>query len=500
MQRLGRSLFNAELDDQMQLKPLADVPDAGDGSLGANTTIGEQAARLAEITPDPAAPPAAPAQPVTTSPPAPAEPGAPSPPAPPAPPAPAMVVKKAASQELLEMQRKVQQRLDSIEETMRQPAAVTTSPTTPAPSTTPDPDAEFDRTLPEENRELLELLAWAEKNGHPELAGKAAEQRSYFRKLDEFAATGPDEEQLNEFRRNNKPVVADALVRKLNREKLLAQARAEAKAEILEETNKQLEPIRKKQYEMEVSPLLKRMHDGFMEKFTSPAVNGTNGHVEKRVDPVRAKTIMDMGLDKAATEFPTETPILRMHADLAREYLDLSYQLKPQDPNNRLHQELGNFLFHVEQQMLVAPESLRVRNGKTFLPSGQFAAAVKQDPDGARAKYWTTASDVDFVLERLEINANQLIAQKYAQLEREAEKMGYTRPAAAAAPAPGQPAVPAAAQPATPAPAVTPASSASPRGGGSISPGAASTAPVASPHADFLQHITPAASKLLGVA
>jgi len=396
-------------------------------------------------------------------------------------------VRRSSTQEILEIQRDIQAKLSGL-----------TTPAPPPPPP-PDPNAEYVKTLPEENRELIDLLTWAEGT-RPELKGKAAEQVAYLRRLDEFNATNPDEDALAEFQTRNKPQLSDALIRKLNREKLITDAKNEARAEILRETEERLKPVIEKQYEMEMTPHLRKLTDEFVDRFTKPVAPE---QAAKRLDPAKAKEIINSNFDQ--TKFAIEARILHDHRNLAGEFLRLAYGVSKHDQNNRMHQDLSNFLFYTEQQMTALPVKDRVRHGKHWLPATQYNALMAKDAEGTKAKYWAVGTDPEFILERLEGNAQLLITQRYEEIARQAEQLGYQKPGAPAAPPPAAPARPAPAVPAAAQngqaaqpPAALPA--ASPRGGVSIAPGAASNAPAPNPNLKFLETIAPGASKLLGLS
>lgn len=522
VQRLARS-FAVAVDDDFNLKPL--TPEAEPNLNGAvqDVTIGEQMRGIAKIKHPPppvapavGAPPPTPQPPQNGTPPAPV-PAVQPPPPPPTPPAavqpptgaPAagITVRRAASEEILEIQRKIQEDLERLNARANAPPPAVPSPAAGAPAGMPPAgaEAEYDATLPEENREVIELLQWAEAK-QPEFKGKAAEQRNYFRKLDEFIAGNPEADQIEEFKRNNRPQVSDGTIRKLNRQKIIEETKAATKAEILKETEARIAPIVDKQYEMQVTPHLQQMGNEFINRFAT-VKPGSPSVGEKRLDPVKGKAILEQGFEKARQDYSIEAPILAKHKALADDYLRVAYGLQALDEGNA--QDLSRYLFNLEMQMASSAPEHRTRNGKTWLPASQFNQLMGKDEETAKAtaaKYWSLGTDPAFVLDRLEHNAHLLIAKKYEEVEKQAEQMGFVKkPAEPAAPVAPlvPPAVPPAAQtqpPPLPAPGQPGSSGGSPRAGVSRAPGAAVNTPPENPNAQFMESLYPGSTKVLNAA
>ncbi len=467
--------------------PAADVTEAGETNIPEHRrTLGDIAMEAAERAKREAAAAAAPAAPAPGAPAA-AAPAAPAPAAPAAPPAAAAVkpieIKRPAVDDLAARVTR-----DVLSEVKKLQA--TTEPAAPAAPAAPSAEAQWEASLPEENREMLELLRWGEANGVDVLKGKAAEQATYFRRLEEFARSNPEEEALTDWVQKNRPAIPERLLRKTAESRLLKQAREEAIEEVRRENDQRISDVEARQRVAEVRPLVDKVVGEFWDGFERNVVGDKTPAGTPRIPSAAAKMLRTHGVDAAAADFPIEAPILHQYSSAARTLLELRNGLVDHDPMNPTHQWLGGFLIRQEQALLRKPEGERIINGKQFLPAQVYYAQLAKNP--AIAGQYTTFTDQN-LLELLEEAAHKHVSNEYQRLE----KAGFVRRTAAAAPPPSddsnkspktQPPAPAAA-----AGAETPPEdpNAAPRAGSSIAPGAAVPGEKLNPNIDFMRKAFP---------
>ena len=480
MAQLAKTM-NMSLDgEEFTMKPLSKAELGSDEpGLGARSTMGELAASSSKP-PETPTPPPAPAAVVT--PPVVETPAAPATPPAPAPAAPALPVKKSSSEEILEIQRKISSQLEALAKAPVAPPVPAPAPATAPPK--PSADEEYVTSLPEENRETIDLLKWAAEK-HPEFKGKDQEQIQYLKRMDEFLKTNPEPEAVEEFRSRNKPQLSEAAVRRLSRERLKEEVKREAIEESKQEMSTELAELRKKQRELEIKPLLDQASKEFRTRFTAESTKLPDG--VERIKPEVANEILSMPIEQAMEKHRIEAPILHYHAKLADDFLAMSHGQKEFDAANPDHQFLNKFIFHQENVLLRNPAT-QMRGNKQFLPTVQYMRLHSQDAAGTEAKYWMFSNDE--IREMLEINAHKQVQVERKRIAEAAKSMGYTL-------APEAPKAPAATVPPPAAPAPAPA--ASPKGGSSLAPGAAAPTTVQTALDKHLSALYPGASKIAGI-
>lgn len=429
-----------------------------------------EAAAKAGTTP----PPATPATPAPATP-APA-PGAATPPATPA--APTVRVVPSTAEEFAKLNKKIDERLPV------QPAPAPVVPPVVVPPVV-NPDDTYDAALPEEAQELMTLLKWAEVKMPVEFKGKATEQRGYLRKLEDFAKTNPEPEELEEWQKKNRPAIPP--LRKVEREYLIEQATVRARAEVETKNKEEMDQLRQKQHELEMRPLAENTKAAFNATFEKviPPEEIPEG-ATKRIPVEVMKAIREQGPVKALELFPIEAAAVLRHTNAAGAYIDISSGIAGLNLKNPDHEFLANFLMTQEQHMMRRPEGKRQLHGKTFLPATVYYDRLAKDP--TTDQQFTTFNQQD-VLQMLEEGAHISSAREVERLE----KAGFKRAAPAATPAetvkPPEPA---------PVPTPTPTPTPSPRGGGGgNAPGAATPTEIPNPNATFLDKLMPGASKIV---
>lgn len=337
--------------------------------------------------------------------------------------APEVKIVKPTSDEILEIQRKIQADMDRINRTQSEILerhkldAKKEPPKEPAAPPAVNQDEEFDKGLPEEAQEVMDVLKWAEKQ--PEHKTKATEYRSYLRRLDEFSKTNPDEEAVRQFELENKPKIGPRLIRTLREEQIIEKAESRALEKARKESDEKLEELRRKQYEMEITPVIEKSSETFKSRFT------TTEKADGKIDPEIARKVLS-NKAKAEEEHPVEAPILKRHAEMFEEYLKLVNGLSPYKPDERpVQAQVVNFITRHEQRMLSKAESERIRDGKSFLPLGQFARLSEEQ----RALHWTFGvGDIEQLMEQ---NAHLEAAHQKKRIAEIAKKMGFVEQSAA---------------------------------------------------------------------
>ena len=331
----------------------------------------------------------------------------------PAPAAPAadLVVTPTTSEKVLEIQQKIAAQLEQINAQMNQRPEPKPEPPKPAPAPAA-PDA-FEASLPEESREVLEVLKWAAEK--PENKELATRYTAHLRKLDEFAKTNPEPEDLERFQRDNPSPVSMTQVRKLRDERLVTEAEQRAYDRIKKEQSPDLEKLRQKQRELEIKPLVEAASQNFTDRFKVKREGVT------QLEPEIAQAIL-ANPDKAAEEYEIEAPILKRHIQLSTLYLNIANGLIPYDSSNKDHLLLDSFVVNQQQKVLDGPETGKVRNGKTFVTRRQMRELLETSPEKAE-KHW--AFDDNDIQDALERNAHLMIDVERKKVKRAAQKMGY---------------------------------------------------------------------------
>jgi hypothetical protein len=477
------------MDETGSLKPVEpaklDAPELTQATrplseIVVDTQDAREKAKQEGATPPPATPAPAPA-------PAPA-----APPAQPATPPPAAAPAPTPPEEKVKVETPTSDKLKQQLEEMRQtppPPPATPAPA-PAPATPPpaDPEAEYINTLMDEQKEELEFAEWAEKHGYPNQRKKTLD---FFRQVDKFYTENPestpDTDEFKSFVAKHKPAYSNT--RKLEREFLQESITAKSKAETEELVRKQMDDLRRRTEAIELKPKIEAAMNSFESLLDSPE----KLPLSQDVTPIpldASETIRVRGATQSIEEFPIETRLREAAKGRAREYMNIVNNLTRFDPErNPTHRWIGDFVERQEQTLASVPPQQRMRDGKTFLPSGEFARLCQSNPAEA-SRHWTF-TDVD-MMDMFAMNAHLEYSREIQMLT----KAGFVRQTknpkveSKATPPPPQTGT----APATPSAQTT----GSPRGGSSSMPGAAMTTPAGSPNAEFLERLMPGASKIVG--
>lgn len=351
-----------------------------------------------------------------------------------------------------------------------QPAAPLPSATPPAPiaaTHAPDP---FEASLNEDQKERLEFARDAAKMDPTKYANLPAQTIAFFKAVDGYVQKKSGEEDGHDenspefirFVQQNKPKISDGEIRRIEKQRILE----EAKRSVREESNAELKATQDRIKEIEIKPKVELVRKDFADK----SLRFMSDQKDPLTAPIIDKVLSD-GWEKAVESDPLYGPVVqRIHGkatELAAAYTRLTHDPASFDGSNSDHKFLVDFIENNGQAFKANGGDARVKteNGvrKTFLPVMEFNDLRTRDPVKAQ-KYWTF-NDFD-ILSRLAGAAFNEMSTAVKNQEETFKKAGYSRQQATQ-PAP-QPAIPS-----TPTPAPAPATS--PKTASSVAPGAAQT-------------------------
>lgn len=245
----------------------------------------------------------------------------------------------------------------------------------------PDEDEQkYIAGLTDEQRDELELAAFAEENGKP---GHRAKVLDYYRKLDKFVEEHPDaepeSEEFKEFKEKHEPKLGASERRKIERAMIVQQATATARKEVA----KEFEPVVSELNSMKSEPVLRKVATEVQEALTKSAEDGA-----EPLDAEVVKKIIAMPMAKAMEEFPIEAPIVNGATIAAQEWTLIWNGVSEVDMKNSTHSFLMQFIAHEEQQMLALPKEKQIRDGRQFIRMADYARLQKENP-AALPNYYT---------------------------------------------------------------------------------------------------------------
>ena len=189
------------------------------------------------------------------------------------------------------------------------PAPVAAAVPVPSPSPSPlaDPEAAYIATLSPEQRDELEMAAFAETK-FPELKGKRSEILGYFKKVDQHVQANPNEttDELDQFLKSNKPQWQPGQRRKVETAFITQEATKAARKEVMDEVQPKLTAAEKKVKELEVEPVVRKAVDQFEDLITSPTITPEG---MESIPAEVTKMIREKGYKSAAEAYPLEAPI-----------------------------------------------------------------------------------------------------------------------------------------------------------------------------------------------
>lgn len=267
--------------------------------------------------------------------------------------------------------------------------------------------------LTDDQKDELALAQFAEKKGKTGLAKKVID---YYRKLDKFAIDNPDAEvdgdEFKKFKDENEPKLTASERRRLEREMITEQATAKAR----EEVAKEYEPVVREINEMKTAPMIKLVAT---EVETGLTVKPTDGEA---IEADVVKKITSIPYSQAVEEYPIEAPIVAGTIAAAREWTKIWNGTSEVNNDNATHQWLMQFIASEERKMLARPAADQVKDGKKFLPLGQFVHLQNTNPALAGQHY---SFDHKAVVDLISKNGVQQFNVQLKKLE----KSGFVRKA-----------------------------------------------------------------------
>lgn len=364
---------------------------------------------------------------------------------------------------------------------LQQTSPLPPAPASPAPAD-PLPKAEDhkDDDLTNEEREELQFAEWVEKN-RPEHKGKAAETRTFLKKVKDYIEKHPvltpgteEHDDYQKFLDANRPKYKSGERRQLEREQWSSEATEKASKAADEKINATKAEMDRRMFELEAKPKLEKDLKEFTQTFGTDAPEA-----ERVIDPGLVKEFTEKGYEAISAKAPIEAPIIAGSINAAEAYLRIQHGIEPINLSNGTHLWLADFLDTQSNDFVAKSKpSDRVRDGKNFLPWVDYYALAHKNPAEAK-KHWTFSRGE--VLQLIDLNAQAGVKAKYAELE----KAGFSRkknPDPATQP--------------PPVPPITPPESA-PKSGSGLMPGAAPSALKTNPNAKFIDTLVPGSSAKL---
>jgi hypothetical protein len=141
------------------------------------------------------------------------------------------------------------------------------------------------------------------------------------------------------------------------------------------------------------------------------------------IDKKVAARIKEVGYAQAVKEYKVEAPIIQSTLDASRAFLELTNQLTRYDEHNPMHQWLVGFIARESANMKSQPDSVRIVDGKSFLPMNELLDLQRKNPEEA-AKHWTFSDEM--VLDLIANNALLLHTEEVKALEQSGWKRAET--------------------------------------------------------------------------
>lgn len=327
-------------------------------------------------------------------------------------------------------------------------AAAPAAPRQPAPSTTPDPDADYIAGLPQDVRDEIEAASIAERmlgdkySGHKKklvgwLKGVDSEIER-LRKDNPERSFGQDDTEyqsrLAELRKS-KPVISRQDEREIERRII----RSEVKEEVLQELHPKITEVDRKTKAIELKPKVAATAQKFAEHIT----NMISGH-SPTLKPIM-EDAAKLG-EKAREHYALEMDIIDERTNVAKElmseYLMVKNGASKIDPNNltQTQSELNQFLVTQGNEFAkTGGKKLIDAQGRKFIPNHQMNSIVRQVRDGTLSeselsKYWTFNDEM--ILGMLAVKAVVEIEAGVRYETERSKKYGFERkPRAATEPA-----------------------------------------------------------------
>lgn len=332
-----------------------------------------------------------------------------------------------------------------VETTMRRvlsdtkpPEATKKPPETPPAPAAPDPDADYEKSLGDEEKAILEVASFAETKFPEKHKGLKKQWLDYYRKVDSYIEKAQkddpertldeDDKAFQEFITENRPEVDGQAWRRLEQAKIKEEAKNEAVKEADSKWQKQLEETQKRQHMLEVRPEIEKTLTQSQKELDDMLVSDAES-------PVTAieKLIREKGYEEAEKEDAVFVPIVRTikEATLGNvaEYLALVNGVKTFEKDNQTHQWLLQFVRNSEiwfeknggdKKILKMPDGREQK----FVPKAEFARINKETPDEI-GKYWTF--EPNDIRRLLLVNGHKDAEARVKAIHDQLSKSGFTR-------------------------------------------------------------------------
>lgn len=409
---------------------------------------------------------ATPAAPVV---PAAATPGTPAPATPEAPPEKKIAVRKERPVEEV-VESTIRKVLDE-----RKPATPEPKPLeTPAAPAAPDPDEDYEKTLGEDEKAILETATFAETKFPEKHKGLKKQWVDYYRKIDSYIekeqkedperSFDDDDKEFQDFVRDNRPAVDGAAWRRLEHLRIKEEAKQEALKEGDERWKKELDVTKERQHLLEVRPKIEKSLTQSQKELDDMLIVEPESSVA-----LVEKILREKGYEAAVKEDPIFVPIIHTiketTLDNVAEYLAVVNGVKRYDPANPdpKHTWLLGFIRSQEQffnENGGDKKVIKLADGstRTFVTSAEYGRIAKEKPQEID-RYWKfEPEDIRrFLIANGKIDAQNRVKAVQEQIA----AAGFTR------------VKPNGAAPIAQPPNHPPVETGSPKAGTTISPGAA---------------------------
>ena len=292
----------------------------------------------------------------------------------------------------------------------------------PAPEPEPlfeQEEEEFLAAQPEEEKELVETLRWAEKAGKAD--GKSTAYVDFLKKHQQFLKSEDVEVgsyEHEEWVKENRPDLDPQQVRQWERGYLKHQIQEEMRTETREQQHK----LRELEVRPELEAQRARITDTLVSQLPKEVLEGLEKH-----GPENQHKLME--------ELPVETSVSNQAYTETRDqvmaYLNVTRGLETYDPENPAHSAAAAKVVEFGKQMEARPDKeALVQDGKQFVPREKFVTMSPEE----RESHWTFTPEHILSLfaedMRLRINAGIEEGRKnlLAEEDRILAKYGLSRP------------------------------------------------------------------------
>lgn len=346
----------------------------------------------------------------------------------------------------------------------------------PKPPTAPDPDADYEKSLGEDEKAILETAAFAETKFPDKHKGLRKQWLDYYRKVDSYIEKArkddpersfdDEDKQFQEFIEENRPEVDGAAWRRLEHMRVADESAQKAVKESDAKWQKELNATRERQHLLEVRPEIEKTLLQSQKELDEMLVSNAESPVA-----LVEKVIREKGYEEAEKEDPIFVPIVRTIKETTlgnvAEYMALKNGVKAYDETDPNHLWLRDFVREQERYFNEnggEKKVIKLQDGRmqTFASSAEYGKIAKEKPDELD-RYWTFSAEQ---IRRFLIANGQIDAESRVKMVQETiSKAGFTRVKANGAPPSGQ------------TPTTPPVETGSPRAATSLAPGPANNEP-----------------------